>query len=96
VPELPDVPTAAEAGLGGLSSSWQAVFVPSATPKAVVQKLHTAMNEALARPEVREAIAKAATIINPSKSPDEAQAWVVNETAKWARIIAESGVKPEQ
>jgi len=32
LPELPDVPTAAEAGLGNLTSSWQALFVPSGTP----------------------------------------------------------------
>jgi tripartite-type tricarboxylate transporter receptor subunit TctC len=96
LPELPDVPTATEAGLGTLSSSWQALFVPSATPKPVLQKLHVALNDALAKPDVREAIAKAATVISASKSPDEAQAWVVGETNKWAKIITESGVKPEQ
>ena len=96
LPELPDVPTAAEAGLGSLSSSWQALFVPSATPRPVLMKLHATMNEALARPEVREAIGKAATIMTTSKSPEEAQAWVASETGKWARIITESGVRPEQ
>ena len=95
LPELPDVPTAAEAGLGSLSSSWQGMFVPAATPKPVVQKLHAAMNEALARPEVKEALAKAAAVVTPSKSPDEAQAWVVGETQRWAKIINESGVRPE-
>ncbi len=94
--DLPDVPTAAEAGLGSLSSSWQALFVPSATPKPVVQKLHAALNDALGNPEVKDAIAKAATVITPSKSPDEAQAWVVAETNKWAKIITDSGIKPEQ
>jgi tripartite-type tricarboxylate transporter receptor subunit TctC len=96
LPELPDVPTATEAGLGALSSSWQALFVPAATPKPVVQKLHAAMNEALAKPELKEAIAKAATIINVSKSPDEAQAWVLGETGRWAKIITDSGVRPDQ
>lgn len=95
LPELPDVPTAAEAGLGSLSSSWQALFVPAATPRPVVLRLHAAMGEALAQPEVKDAITRAATLITPSKSPDEAQAWVVSETARWARIITESGVKPE-
>jgi len=49
----------------------------------------------LGKPEVKESIAKTATVISSSKSPDEAQAWVVGET-KWAKIITESGVKPEQ
>lgn len=93
--ELPDTPTAAEAGLGTLSSSWQALFIPSATPKQVVLKLHAAMNEALTKSEVRDALAKASVVISPIKSPDEAQAWVIGETRKWAKIINDSGVKPE-
>lgn len=95
LPELPDTPTAAEAGLGALSSSWQALFAPSATPKQVVFKLHAAMNEALTKSEVRDALSKASVMISPIKSPDEAQAWVIGETRKWAKIINDSGVKPE-
>jgi tripartite-type tricarboxylate transporter receptor subunit TctC len=95
LPELPDVPTAAEAGLGTLTSSWQGLFVPAATPRPVLLKLHAALNEALARPDVKEALGKAAAVITPSRTPDEAQAFVVGETGRWARIIAESGVKPE-
>lgn len=96
IADLPDVPTAVEAGFGSLTSSWQALFVPAATPKPIVQKLHAAMNEALAKPEVKDAITKASTIITVSKSPDEAQAWVASETEKWAKIINEFGVKPDQ
>jgi len=95
LPELPDVPTAAEAGLGSLTSSWQGLFVPAATPRPVLLKLHAALNEALARPDVKEALGKAAAAITPSRTPDEAQAFVVSETGRWARIIGESGVKPE-
>lgn len=93
--ELPDVPTATEAGLGNLTSAWQAMFVPAATPKPVVDKLHAALNEALSRPDVKETIGKTATVLTPSRSPEEAQAWVAGETQKWAKIITESGVKPE-
>jgi len=95
LPELPDVPTAAEAGLGNLTSSWQALFVPSGTPVQVVQKLHKALNDSLKRDDVKEALAKSSTIITPSKSPDDAQAWVVGETERWAKIINASGVKPQ-
>lgn len=92
LPELPDVPTAAEAGMGGLSNAWQGFFVPAATPRPALMRLHAALNEALGRAEVKEALAKAAVNIAPSKSPDEAQAWVAGETARWAKIITESGV----
>lgn len=95
VPELAEVPTAAEAGLGTLTTAWQALFVPAATPKPVLQKLHAALNEALARPDVKDALARSFTLITSSKSPEEAQSWVLGETSRWAKIIGESGVKPE-
>lgn len=95
LPELPDVPTAAEAGLGSLTTAWQALFVPSATPAPVVARLHTALNEALGRPDVKESLAKTSTLLTPSNSPADAQNWVVSETRRWARIIADSNVRPE-
>ena len=67
----------------------------SATPKPVLQKLNAAMAEALGKPEVKDAIAKAATLLAPAMTPEEAQAWVVTETQKWAKVITESGVKAE-
>ncbi len=93
--ELPDVPTAAEAGLGSLTTAWQALFVPAGTPTPVVHKLHAALNEAMAKAEVREALGKSALTITPSKSPEDAQAWVAGETSRWAKIITESGIRPE-
>ena len=87
--------TASEAGLGSLSSSWQGLFVQTATPRAVVLKLHQALNDALSRSDVKDALTRTATLITASRSPEEAQAYVVGETTRWARVIGESGVKPE-
>jgi tripartite-type tricarboxylate transporter receptor subunit TctC len=93
--DLADTPTATEAGLGTLTSSWHALFVPAATPKAIVQKLHAAALEAMALPTVKDAIAKTTTIATPSKSPEVAQNFIVAETSRWAKIITESGVKAD-
>ena len=93
--ELPEVPTAAEAGLGQLTSSWQALFVPAGTSAPVIQKLHKALNDALKREDVKDALAEASTLITPSKTPEDAQAWVVKETERWAKIITASGIKPQ-
>lgn len=95
LPELPDVPTAAEAGFGQLSSSWQALFVPTGTPAPVIKTLHKALNDALKREDIKDALNKASTLITPSKTPEEAQAWVTGETERWAKIITASGVKPQ-
>lgn len=95
LPELPDIPTAAEAGLGNLTSSWQALLVPNGTPAPVVRKLHKALNDALKRDDVKDALGKAHTLITPSKTPEDAQAWVMGETERWGKIITASGVKPQ-
>lgn len=96
LPDLPDAPTAVEAGLDSLSSSWQALFVPTATPKLVVQKLHSSLNQALTRSEVKDTLNKAFAVIVTSSSPEEAQGWVVGETQRWAKIISDLGVRPDQ
>jgi tripartite-type tricarboxylate transporter receptor subunit TctC len=51
---LPNIPTAAEAGLAGFEmSTWVGVFAPTATPKDIVDKLNAAMNAVLQRPDIR-------------------------------------------
>ena len=53
-PQLPNVPTMAEAGVPGVEmSAWYGVYMPAATPKAVLQKVHDAVNEVLAMPETK-------------------------------------------
>src|SRR5437868_318662 len=54
LPALPDVPTAAEAGLPGFTvSTWNALFAPKGTPKAIIDRLNAAAVAALADPAVR-------------------------------------------
>lgn len=53
-PQLPNVPTMAEAGVPGVEmSAWYGVYMPAATPKAVQQKVHDAVNDVLAMPETK-------------------------------------------
>ena len=94
LPELPDVPTMAEAGFPGMGSvQWNGVFVPVKTPRAIVDKLAASVTQVLQRPQVVEAFAKAGVPLTPSASPEEFQAFVRAEQNRWARIIKENNVK---
>lgn len=54
---LPDVPTMQEAGMAGFDvSTWYGLFMPKGTPAAIVQKMHTEVNQLLAQPAVQQAI----------------------------------------
>ena len=92
---LPDVPTAAEAGLPELVlDSWLGVFVPAKTPAAIVERLRAATLKAVANPETRRRLeANGWRIIE--MSPEETRAFVVREAEKWPALLRQAGIKPE-
>ena len=92
---LPDLPTVAEAGYPDFDvSSWWGVVAPAATPREVIMRLHADINRVLALPETRTKIADLGAEIVTS-TPDQFAAYIKTETAKWAKLIREVGVKPE-
>jgi tripartite-type tricarboxylate transporter receptor subunit TctC len=85
----PDVPTMAEVGLPDVGTvAWNAMFAPAGTPKPVLETLHKAAVEALQAPAAKEALTKQNFNIVPSKSVDEAKAWLAGEIATWQKITA--------
>jgi tripartite-type tricarboxylate transporter receptor subunit TctC len=92
---LPNVPTIAEAGLPGYDvSPWFAVFMPANTPKPVIARLNAALLDAMKQPDIR---ARFDTIgAEPMGStPDELAAHLNRESARWAKLIAERGIKSD-
>jgi tripartite-type tricarboxylate transporter receptor subunit TctC len=94
-PLLPEVPTAAEAGLGKLSiTPWGGVFGPARMPREVADRLARELAIVLQRPEVREAFGKIA--FDPrSSTPDELTALLRFQMEVWRRTAEAVGVKPE-
>ena len=92
-PVLPDLPTAAEKGLQVQAYSWTAIFLPKATPDAIVAKLHKATVEAMETPAVREKLqAFGSIIVGPERrSPAYLAGFVKSEIDKWAEPIRTSG-----
>jgi tripartite-type tricarboxylate transporter receptor subunit TctC len=95
-PELPDVPTMAEAGFPDIGTvAWQALYAPAGTPKEVLQTIHRAASDALQSPRVAEAFAKQQFRTVPTKSLEEAQSWSRSELETWKKFIAEANIKVE-
>ncbi len=94
-PLLPEVPTAAEAGLGKLSiTPWGGVFGPARMPRDVVDRLARELAVVLQRPEVREGLGKIA--FDPqSSTPEELAAFLKVQIEVWRRTAEEVGIKPE-
>ena len=91
---LPDVPTVAEAIPGYEVITWYGVFAPVATPKAITEKLTAALSRIVASADARERFAALGADTN-FLPPDKFAAMIRVETAKWAKVIKESGAKPE-
>ncbi|MGQ0751331.1 MAG: Bug family tripartite tricarboxylate transporter substrate binding protein [Betaproteobacteria bacterium] len=87
VPGLPDIPTVAETGLRGFEEgNWQAVLVPSRTPRAVVNKLNQDLVRVVKTPDVSEQIQRVGADVI-ANTPDEAAAIVKTDLKKYAEVI---------
>jgi tripartite-type tricarboxylate transporter receptor subunit TctC len=93
VADLPDVPTPDEAGLHGADSAiWFGVFVPSKTPRDIVDKLHAAGTKVLAEPAMQESLKKLgveATAMTPTEMDD----LILRDTTANAEVIKAAGIK---
>lgn len=92
---LPDVPTAAEAGLPGfVYDPWFAVFVPSATPRPVVRELNRAIVKTLEMPDVRQMMQRQGA--EPvSSTPEETEKYVRGEIEKLGKLVKSSGARAD-
>jgi tripartite-type tricarboxylate transporter receptor subunit TctC len=90
---LPDVPTFEEAGFKGMVlDAWYGAFVPSATPEAVIARLNAEFNKAAADPATRDSLLQTAT--EPvGGSPEQFAAVVREDSAKYARLAKELGIR---
>jgi tripartite-type tricarboxylate transporter receptor subunit TctC len=84
---MPNLPTAAETLPGYESEGWQILVAPVGTPDAIVQKINAALVKAMNDPEVAKRLERIGRD-HPPMSPAQALAFVQNEQAKWAPILA--------
>jgi tripartite-type tricarboxylate transporter receptor subunit TctC len=91
-PAATEIPTIAEQGLPGFHvDSWYGVFVPSRTPKLIVERLNKELNQVLALPDVKERLSKDG--VDPAGStPEQLHAIVQNEKKMWTKVIKESKI----
>lgn len=94
-PLLPDVPTIAESGVQNYESdTWVGMFLPKATPDAVVQKLYKATITALEDPNIKAKIeALSGRII--AGTPNILDALVSKEIKEFTKVVRDQKIKPE-
>jgi tripartite-type tricarboxylate transporter receptor subunit TctC len=94
VPSFPEVPTAEEAGVPGyVVITWYGVFAPAGTPGAIVNRLHAEMVKAMQTPDVRAKLEGIGADGTVSRSPEEFAALVRADTARYAKIVKDIGLR---
>jgi tripartite-type tricarboxylate transporter receptor subunit TctC len=93
---LPDMPTAAEAGLPGFEvASMFGILVPAKTPAPIVEKLNAAVTRVLQMPDVKEKLLQqGAYAVAPASAP-EARKRLQAEVDMWAKVIADAKITLE-
>jgi tripartite-type tricarboxylate transporter receptor subunit TctC len=94
-PLIADIPTVAEAGVPGYEVTvWFGLVAPAGTPREVVQKLNAEVLRILAMPDVRERFL--AQGVEPAGgTPEQFSEHIRTQMAKWAKVVADAGVKAE-
>jgi tripartite-type tricarboxylate transporter receptor subunit TctC len=92
-PQMPQVPTVAEAGLSGFElESWVALYAAAGTPPAVLQKLSQEVKRSMELPETKQR-ADAAGIEVRALSPADTTKQLERETLDWGRAIKAANIK---
>jgi tripartite-type tricarboxylate transporter receptor subunit TctC len=90
---LPDVPTAAEAGLPDFEvTTWYGILTPAGTPRPIVERLNRELVAIMSSADMKQKLAAQGTEVRTS-TPEEFGAYLKEEIAKWADVIHKAGLR---
>jgi tripartite-type tricarboxylate transporter receptor subunit TctC len=91
---LPEVPTTEEAGLSGYEATiWLGLMAPAGTPKPIIDKLNSAINASIKRPEIVKLWADQGAA-PMSMTPEEFDKYLRSDIVKWANVVKQFADKP--
>jgi tripartite-type tricarboxylate transporter receptor subunit TctC len=95
IPALPDLPTISEAGVPGYEvTNWWGIVAPAGTPRPIIDRLNKELTAVVASPETKKRFESEGA--EPlSMGPDESGRFIAAETAKWARVVKDAGIRAE-
>jgi tripartite-type tricarboxylate transporter receptor subunit TctC len=96
IPALPDTPTMIESGFPELDlGSWQGIYVPRGTPKAIMNELYKVAVKVVHDPWTSQQYSKVSAQQITSDSPADFAKFMREQTAFWGKIIKDLGIKVE-
>ena len=92
-PQLPNVPTMAEAGVKGVEmSAWYGIYMPASTPKAVVDRVNAEVNKVIAMPETQARLSAIGAELT-AMTPEAFKVFHDAENKRYSELIQRKGIK---
>lgn len=92
-PLAPDVPAVSEAVPGFGATAWYGLVAPAGTPKEIIAKLHGETVKILGAKDLQEKLAAQGAEAATSSSPEEFGAFIIEDLARWAKVVKASGAQ---
>jgi tripartite-type tricarboxylate transporter receptor subunit TctC len=94
-PSVPELPTVSEAGLSGFeATTWHGVVVPSATPRALIERINQETNTVLKEKDLSERLAGLGAEVLTGTPRDFAD-YIAREIPKWSKVVRDSGARAD-
>jgi tripartite-type tricarboxylate transporter receptor subunit TctC len=95
VPTAPELPTLAEQGIDGVEAElWFGLLAPAGTPRDIVARYNSAINEIVREPHVIELAAKQGIVVRGG-TPEQLAEFLVRDIATWRAVVKKAGIKAE-
>jgi len=92
-PSAPDIPTVAETIAGFAAETWFGIVAPAGTPLAILAKLNASARQALVDDDTKKRFADLG-MTNGGSAPEELDAYIKSEIAKWSKVIKDANIQP--
>jgi len=94
VPSLPDVPTLAETFPDFDAATWFVLVGPAGMPNEAIARINAETKKIVATPDFQQRLDAIGMFPDQDRTPDQINAYIKAEIAKWAKVIADAGLKP--
>ena len=91
----PEFPTVAESIPGFDTATWNGLYLPAATPRDVITRIHSDVTKILASTELKDRMLKQGIDQSTLNTPEKHAAFVKAEFARWGKVIKDAGIKAE-
>jgi len=92
---MPDVPTLREQGIDVVAHAWWGILAPAGTPRPIIDKLLSELNKALNLPDVKKMLGETLGMDVVALSPEATQKWIVEQMARWGKVVRENNIRIE-